>query len=120
MTNPTRQEIINAHEALNSLLKLASGTSTASAIFNWETVRAALPPKPRPTMADVEWDDDEHYLAEAEQNMYGNVIMLGVDDDNMNMIAFLVPPEFGTGIDAAFRQTLTPTGRRYTLTEVQE
>lgn len=118
MTNPTRQEIIDAHEALNSLLKLASGTSTASAIFAWETVRAALPPKPRPTMAEVEWDDDEHFLAEAEQNIHGQVIMLGLDENGL--VEYFVPRFHAHRYDAAHPCTLTPTGRRYTLTEVQE
>ncbi|MHA7726205.1 hypothetical protein [Corynebacterium hesseae] len=114
MTSPTRQQIINAHEALNSLLKLASGTSTASAIFNWETVRAALPSKPQPTMSDVEWDDDEHYLAEAEHENGDAVIMLGKDaSGRINIV--------GKGfVGSVYTNLLTPTGRRYTLTEVQD
>lgn len=125
MTNPTRQEIINAHDAAeglkNAALPTADFCGDKDKFLMWhKDILKALPPKPQPTMAEVEWDNDKHRFAEAEQNLYGNVIMLGVDDDNMNMIAFLVPPEFGTGIDAAFRETLTPTGKRYTLTEVQD
>ena len=119
MSNPTRQEIINAHEALNSLLKLASGTSTASAIFAWETVRAALPPKPQPTMAEVEWDDDKHYLAEAEHPEYGKVIMLE-RSACPGFIRFARAKENEPTWQAAEEKTLTPTGKRYTLTEVQE
>lgn len=118
MSTPTRKQILDAYEALDTLCARAPGETPVYAMKS--LILSALPPKPRPTMADLEWDDDKHYMTEAEQNMYGNVIMLGVDDDNMNMIAFLVPPEFGTGIDAAFRETLTPTGKRYTLTEVQD
>ena len=120
MSTPTRKQIHDAHKALEELYDWALEWAGTRAHIRYGAIRDVLPPKPKPTMADVEWDDDVHYLAEAEQNVYGNVIMLGVDDDNMNMIAFLVPPEFGTGIDAAFRETLTPTGKRYTLTEVQE
>ena len=115
MTNPTRDETLSAHDALDALCgRIPEDTHTGALR---RRILRALPPKPALTMAEIAWDDDKHYLAEAEQNLYGNVIMLGVDDDNMNMIAFLVPPEFGTGIDAAFRETLTPTGKRYTLTE---
>ncbi|MDK8896906.1 hypothetical protein QP999_02980 [Corynebacterium sp. MSK004] len=114
MTSPTRQQIINAHEALNSLLKLASGTSTASAIFNWETVRAAFPPKPQPTMSDVEWDDELHYLAEAELAGWGKVTMLWASTiGNISVI--------GDGLIKDVRaEDLTPTGKRYRLQEVQD
>lgn len=118
MTQPTRKEIIDAHDALTSLLKIASRTSTASAIINEKVVRAALPPKPRPTMADVEWDDDKHYLAEARQTFCGKVIMLGKDDDGF--IKFLVPNFYESGLDVAPPISFTLTGKRYTLTEVQE
>ncbi|MGV0369355.1 hypothetical protein ACUY29_11305 [Corynebacterium aurimucosum] len=119
MSNPTRQEIIRAHEALNSLLKLASGTSTASAIFNWETVRAALPPVPRPTMADVEWDDDEHYLAEAETpDLVGKVVMLRKTESSLIEFTMTTCTPLTKG--CTWPEKLTPTGKRYTLTEVQE
>lgn len=118
MTNPTRQEILDAHEALNSLLKLASGTSTASAIFAWETVRAALPPKPQPTMAEAEWDDDKHYLAEAEYIDCGKVIMLYRDEDDGLIQCQIIGGKHSAFF--AYSGNLTPTGRRYTLTEVQE
>lgn len=117
MTNPTRQEIINAHEALTSLLKLASNTSTAYAIFNEEIVRAALPPRPRPTMAEVEWDDDKHYLAEAEESSLGTVLMLMKRKDGfieVNMKPYTFPLRACT-----LPENLTPTGKRYTLTEVE-
>ena len=118
MTNPTRQEILDAHEALNSLLKLASGTSTASAIFAWETVRAALPPKPQPTMAEAEWDDDKHYLAEAQHPVWGSVVMLNYDTDQAKIQYICYEKPGRTGF--ASPKNLTPTGYQCTLTEVQE
>lgn len=118
MTNPTREDIIEAHKALTNLLKLASGTSTASAIFNEKIVRDALPPKPRPTMAEVEWDDDKHYLAEAEHDVYGQVIMLGLDAGGL--IEFIIPSRRDFRCDTDSPGNLTLTGKRYTLTEVQE
>ena len=114
MPNPTRQEIIDAHDALTSLLKIASSKSTASAIINERVVRAALPPKPQPTMAEIEWDDDKHYLAEAEFDGYGPSIMLWeVASECISVIR-------EGRVWPARPEELTPTGLRYTLTEVQE
>ena len=67
-----------------------------------------------PTMADVEWDDDEHYLAEAEHANWYKVVMISCDRNGMIHCAvrgdlYIADPE-----------DLTPTGKRYTLTEVQE
>ena len=118
MSNPTRQEIIEAHKALTNLLKLASGTSTASAIFNEKIVRDALPPKPQPTMAEVEWDDDKHLLAEAEHPTWGKSIMLGpVKNGELSVLS---EEEGRLDMHLAFSSNLTLTGKRYTLTEVQE
>lgn len=118
MTNPTREDIIEAHKALTNLLKLASGTSTASAIFNEKIVRDALPPKPQPTMADIEWDDELHHLAEAEHDAIGKVIMMHPASD-----AEIECLHEWYGLYRVYwlsSDQLTPTGKRYTLTEVQE
>ncbi|MDV2420194.1 hypothetical protein RAE03_10510 [Corynebacterium tuberculostearicum] len=119
MPNPTREDIIEAHKALTNLLKLASSTSTASAIFNEQIVRDALPPKPQPTMAEVEWDDDEHYLAEAEHPDFGKVIMLG-EGRTPGFIRTIRGKENDAFWGTAGPYNLTPTGKRYTLTEIQE
>ena len=113
MSQPTRQEIIDAHEALEALCKRLPGTRRAEM-----AILAALPPRPQPTMAEVEWDDDKHYLAEAEHQYCGEVIMLGPDEGGL--IEFFVPKLRASRYDAAYPGSLTPTGRRYTLTEVQE
>ena len=123
MLNPTRAQILNAHEALEELknvaLSAADFCGDTEKYLAWKSeIIAALPPKPQPTMAEVEWDDDKHYLAEAEQNIHGQVIMLGLDESGM--IEYFVPRLRECRYDAAYRETLTPTGRRYTLTEVQE
>ncbi|WP_284785261.1 hypothetical protein [Corynebacterium rhinophilum] len=110
--NPTRQEIINAHEALEELCNRLPGTRYAKM-----AILAALPPKPRPTMAEVEWDDNEHFLAEAEHPDWGKVAMLR----ESGLIIFVQPIEKKIGdIQVARVEELTPTGKRYTLTEVQE
>ena len=125
MTNPTRQEIIRAHEALSDLTYLADKyiTSTLGGLDETRKLRqsilAALPPKPQPTMAEVEWDDEKHYLAEAEHPDYGKVIMLGMSSTSGEVRAFF--KENGAIFTPfALAKNLTPTGRRYTLTEVQE
>lgn len=64
-------------------------------------------------MADLEWDDDEHYLAEAEHS-WGTVAMLSRDGNGMIRCA-----NKGEVYDA-LPEDLTPTGRRYTLTQPQE
>lgn len=79
MTEPTRKAIIDAYEALDELLKWANDHMTyfgdTSRRAQVELIRSALPPRPNPTMAELEWDDDEHYLAEALHPKYGKVAM---------------------------------------------
>ena len=121
MTTPTRQEIINAHEALAELRALVESNpprhdthaeKLESRIF------AALPPLPQPTMAEVEWDDDKHLLAEAEHPTWGKSIMLGpVKNGELSVLS---EEEGRLDMHLAFSSNLTPTGKRYTLTEVQE
>lgn len=122
MTTPTRQEIIDAHKALESLLiAVSGGTSLAPfAITSMSyDIRAALPPKPLPTMADVEWDDDEHYLAEAEHADWGTMTMLK-PMRTYPQIKCLSTKGGDYCIVYPSTEDLIPTGRRYTLTEVQE
>lgn len=122
MTNPTRQEIINAHEALEDMHHIARKTTEKwdeeGLTDFWKSlILRALPPLPRPTMAEVEWEDDLHYLAEATDRFGTTVLMLGeTSGGNIRCIApakrlheQLTPPD-----------NLTPTGKRYKLTEVQE
>lgn len=124
MTNPTRQEIINAHNALEDLknvaLLAADFTSDTVLYTRWKKqILAALPPKPHPTMAEVEWDDEEHYLAEAEHPESGKVIMILQSAPTGNI--YFIPQSGGEQHHVySPPEILTPTGKRYTLTEVQE
>lgn len=113
MSNPTREEIIEAHDALTTLYARAMGVAPSRALR--ERILAALPPKPQPTMAEIEWDDDLHYLAEAEHKACGQVIMLGPDEEGL--IEFFIPEACASRYDAAYPGSLTLTGKRYTLTE---
>lgn len=122
MPNPTRQEIIDAHTALENLSDLAfigADSVNKEALANiWkDEIKRVVPPKPHPTMAEVEWDDDKHYLAEAEHPGWGKVIMLGIGEEKL-IDVFI--PHLRKSNCIVLREALTPTGKRYTLTEVQE
>lgn len=122
MTQPTRQEIIDAHKALEYLIKnlydlpLEEAKHTTS----YERLAKFLPPRPQTTMAEIEWDDDKHYLAEAMHPEHNEVLML-VKHCFSGNIGFLYKDEDGyNDILYTAPENLTPTGKRYTLTEVQE
>lgn len=122
MTDPTRQEIIDAHNALEDLknvaLSAADFCGDTVLYTTWKKqILAALPPKPQPTMAEIEWDDDKHYLAEAETESGVKVVMLS---QNRDFIRCIQPPNAGDVVIGVPSEDLTPTGRRYTPTEVQE
>lgn len=112
MPNPTREEIISAHEALETLCARVPEYTPVYAMKS--LILAALPPRPQPTMAEVEWDDDKHYLAEAETEMGTKVIMLW--ETIPERIAIIEDGVMGY----VRHEYLTPTGKRYTLTEVQD
>ena len=110
---PTRKEIIAAHDALEKLCDRLPATRAAK-----ESILCALPPKPQPTMDEVEWDDEKHYLAEAEHMHSGRVIMLTQVDD-FTIECFKKDNEYGNGYTfTACSYYLTPTGKRYALTEI--
>lgn len=123
MPNPTRQEIIDAYTAVTTLARLAEEFTPVRVEEHKEindlhlAVRAVLPPKPQPTMAEIEWDDDKHYLAEAETESGVKVVMLS---QNRDFIRCIQPPNAGDVVIGVPSEDLTPTGRRYTPTEVQE
>ena len=123
MPNPTRQEIVDAYTAVTTLARLAEEFTPVRVEEHKEindlhlAVRAALPPKPQPTMAEIEWDDKKHYLAEAESESGVKVVMLS---QNRDFIRCIQPPNAGDVVIGVPSEDLTPTGRRYTPTEVQE
>ena len=117
MPNPTRKEIIYAHDGLDILCERADKSAPSDVLKNY--ILKALPPLPRPTMAEVEWDDDKHYLAEAEQAGRRTVVMIKPMRES-HQIKCLSLYDGGGCIVYPSAETLTPTGRRYTLTEVQE
>lgn len=125
MPNPTRQEILDAQLARQWAEQVQQSDAEyerKGRRYSGDPMRAAaefiLAHTDPPTMADVEWDDDKHYLAEAEHPDYGKVIMV-YPSSRSEQVSVL----FRSGGDVcqpwAFPHNLTPTGRRYTLTEVE-
>lgn len=112
MPELTRQEIIDAHDALDALSKHSLVSHNVKM-----AIRNALPPKPRLTMAEVGWDEDKHFLAEAEHPSYGSAVLL--QDIGDDMIQCVVNDREKNRLFRAFAYNLTLTGKRYTLTEVQ-
>ena len=124
MPNPPRQEIIDANNALAALVCVALSNTADPDEKDWirtiaRALTAALPPKPQPTMAEVEWDDEEHYLAEAEHVDWGKVVMLYYDGQ-FNRIQYFCKLDEPNMVVYSDPANLTPTGKRYTLTEVQD
>ena len=111
-SQPTHQEIIAAYDALNELCDRAPATRAAK-----ESILRVLPPKPQPTMAETQWDEDKHYLAEAEclySGHRGRVIMLTPTGEG-GIKCFRKSNGYTFTAHSYF---LEPTGKRYALTEV--
>jgi len=116
---PAREEILDAFEALHSLTEFAILHSA-----DWKEegemrkccvrIIQALPEKPRPTMAEIEWDEEEHFLAEAEDEHGIRMIMVS---DELDFIRCMQPPSAGGIVLGVPKKDLTPTGRRYVLQE---
>ena len=121
MANPTRQEILEAHDALGELdataWRSAEDQDEMQLIDAWKKrILKALPPKPQPTMAEIEWDDDKHLLAEAEHSCWGKVVML---NDDEGICIEVLRKRHGKDVrDYARDNELTPTGRKYELKEI--
>ena len=115
MPNPTRGEIIEAQLARqwaewNKSCEVSSPEIQAAANF----ILAHTTP---PTMDEVEWDDNKHYLAEAEHVEWGTVIMLRYERgfERIQVFRTGTPNKFGF----ASLSSLTPTGRKYELKEIE-
>lgn len=123
MGTPTEQEIIAAHSALFTLADFAVVKSEnreqeqRMREYN-NTILKVLPDKPEDhveTMADVEWDEDEHRFAEAEHPIFGKVIMLNKDiHGNIECLRYL-DQNIGVGYDYA--SSFIPTGKKYKMTQ---
>lgn len=117
MTNPTRQEIIDAHKALEELKNAALKSvhfcgDTEAHLWRTQEILTALPPLPRPTMAEIEWDEGEHFLMEAEHPDWGAVVMLYEYGEYIEVMQASGGPKVAL---SDTKERFTPTGRRYVL-----
>lgn len=123
MSNLTRQEIIEAYKALDELdlavFNRAEDWDDMELCQLWKSqILKALPPKPQPTMDDVNWEHSRHFLAVVEDTRdKERFIMLFPD---MNEHIRCVGEGSRRYTVSLLREYLVPTGERYTLTEVQE
>lgn len=114
--NLSYQEICAAYEALDELFSSAMKEEGFAAEAHYQTVIDALPPKPKPTMADIKWDYSEHFLAEAEYGEHTLVVMVKKNMEG-NIECFI--PKSSEQRLVLFRpKELVPTGKHYTLKEV--
>lgn len=112
---------VDAEKLQEVIDKWGSRKITSDAHLLYREVKALLPIS-RLTMAEIEWSDDEHHLAEAsvvKENLDGNVsdtvIMLGVN--RFGSISALDTSTWGAW--ALSKETLIPTGRKHRL-ELEE
>lgn len=117
MANPSRQQIIEACEALEELRNGTRERIGLTAESKYDAILEALPPKPELTMADIKWNDDEHSLAEAIHPSYGNAPMLAQHYYNDD-IGILIKEDDRLDVLYVEAGTLTPTGRKYELKEL--
>ena len=101
-----------ARELAEAVKSAPNGMFTPKVIANADHILATTTPQ---TMAEVEWDDEEHYLAEAEYIDCGKVIMLYRDEDDGLIQCQIIGGKHSAFF--AYSGNLTPTGRRFTLTE---
>lgn len=107
-------------EELNQQMKIAlhrivNNREEVMANFS-KMLESAMPQGP--TMEEIEWEDDKHYLAEAEHVTLGKVVMIHpATDARIRCLCKWYGPHWVYNLTPAH---LTPTGKRCTLTEVQE
>lgn len=104
----------------NDQVKLArQWAETRNPISLSEDARAArdyiLATTPKPTMAEVEWDDEKHHLAGATTPAGDEVVMMWVDEHECfdNEVTPLIVSHVGSWDP----ESLTPNGKRYELRE---
>ena len=107
----TRDELAEAHKSLDAMCDHIYYASGSYPDKGRKDILAALPPRPNPTMAELEWDEDEHYLAEAVHPEYGKVMM--VASTGSGPIDILTRKGNSMPYRSALPEELEPTGRHY-------
>lgn len=94
-----------------SVLAMPAGHHDEDVLAAADHIMATTDP---PTMADVEWNDDKHYLGGATDGDGDAVVMCGENaDGEINVIVLWDHHTYSTP-----KGQLTPSGKRYELCEV--
>lgn len=110
---------ISAHEALSVLAAYSTGPLPERAVQGYANeVRKALPPVPKPTMNDVNWERDIHFLAIAEDTRDNQRYIMLFPEISGHIRCITEDPQSYTL--ALLREFLVPTGERYELVDTQE
>lgn len=122
MTEYTREEVYKAHDALEYLIQNLYDVSFEEAkdTDSYKKLVKFLPSKPKPTVLDEGWDNEKHRLRLAKHDeIYSDLIMLHETYDGRKVYC-LVESESAMAkpyIVALDKDELTPTGKRYKITE---
>lgn len=111
MSNPTRQEIIDAHEELKKLCNRTAASRSAK-----EVILKALPPLPSLTIEEIGWDEMEHRGRVAlchDGNI--KVIMLDETFDGRQVFCLVEHPEHSPYVTRVKKDILTPSNWHYIL-----
>lgn len=120
MTEYTREEALAAHQTLESLVAshLNVSISNAKKTPTYKEMVKFLPPKPKPTVLDEGWDDEEdRYRLATHDEISSDVVMLYETSDGRKIFC-LVEPETTMAkpyIVALDKDSLTPQSWRYFL-----
>lgn len=113
MINPTRTDIIRAHEALDDICNLVTKLRGFTANEYRNLILRALPPELHPTMADVNWEHSKHFLAVAESiHNEERYIMLRPE---MSKLIRCISEDPHRPIEVIPRKYLIPTDDKYRL-----
>lgn len=125
--NPTRQEIIDAHDALDTFISYTKSYEATTGVGEAETqeiiqklhkdIATFLPPIPPVTLNDIPWDVDELLFAEVEHIESGERGILVAHDAMPNIGHFIYVLHDGKQIHRYSPGLLTLTGEKYNLTK---
>ena len=123
----TREAVITAYEALDRFTQLSFTDDPATNRYREheisqlkEKITQVLPPNPQPTMAEIEWNNNKHFLtiARVRSNSPENgsrYIMLhnGIYDDEIDIIYCVAEENPHGHVSRIHGEFLIPTGEKY-------
>lgn len=120
MTEYNREEVYNAHDALEYLIQNLYDVSFEEAkdTDSYKRLVKFLPPKPKPTVLDEGWDNEKHRFRLAKHDKTAtDVVMLHETSDGRKvhcLVENIVIKPYIIDLD---KDDLTPIGKRYKITE---